>query len=98
MARKWVISVFILSLLFSPMAPPAAWAGGSGGEPLISDAVGWGIVGVLVIVGICAVYAMKREQPPAAGQPKDQAHDDCRPDMMLADRVTPRGDLVIATW
>ena len=67
---------------------------GSGGEPLISDSVGWGIVGAMVIVGIYFVYKVKQDTSSDKETLKDKAEN-------LTDAsniVTPRGDLSVMNW
>lgn len=102
MKRKWVIALFIFFLVMPVLRPMNACAGGAGGEPLMSDSVGWGIVGAMVLVGMYAVYKMKQE-PPAAQEKlkekdKEKEKADSRTETLVSERVMPNGDVIVAKW
>ena len=98
MGRKLMIGISILALIMLGMVPSAVYAGGSGGEPLMSDEVGWGIVGALVLVGIYAVYKMKQETPPGDAAPNNTANADIQVNEVSPGRMTPRWDIIVAKW
>jgi uncharacterized membrane protein len=98
MIRKFVIIFLIFSLIITYVAPHVAYAGGSGGEPLMSDSVGWGIVGVMVIVGIYVVYMAKQETSSNKENSKDKAENVNRVKSDTSNIVTPYGDFIIAKW
>ncbi len=61
--RKVVVVLIVAALLVSCPVPWEAFAGGSGSEPLMSDAVGWGIVAALIVVGLYGVYKNHAAKP-----------------------------------
>ncbi|MDP2643767.1 MAG: hypothetical protein Q8P24_02400 [Desulfobacterales bacterium] len=98
MIKKIVIALFITSLIFSYSTPKVAYAGGAGGEPLMSDSVGWGIVGAMAIAGVYFVYMTKQEMPPDREKPEEKAENLTPVKTDGANLVAPRGDLVVAKW
>ena len=75
-----------------------ACAGGSGGEPLISDAVGWGIVGALVVVGVYFVYQTRQGVPPDKERPKDKAENAAHVKTIAPSIASPCDELIVAQW
>jgi hypothetical protein len=98
MIRKFFLALLILSFLITSSAPNEAYAGGSGGEPLMSDAVGWGIVGALVIVGLYAVYKTKWEKPPSQESQHEKNVSENQLQTETTKHVSDNGNLLIAAW
>ena len=98
MLRKIIIAVIIFSLMIPYVSQKVAYAGGAGGEPLISDAVGWGIVGALVIIGIYFVYTTKQEPSPEKETPQGQSESlaPVKAETSIID--ISQGQLIIAKW
>ncbi len=96
--RKVVVVLIVAALLVSCPVPRDGFAGGSGGEPLMSDAVGWGIVAALVVVGLYVVYKSNAPKPPEEGKEKEKASYI----EMLKNESSKfsdhRGHLLIASW
>jgi hypothetical protein len=96
--RKLIIAIIIFSLMIPYVSQKVAYAGGAGGEPLISDAVGWGIVGALVIIGIYVVYTTKQETSPEKEVTKDQSESLSPVKTEALTIVSSQGELIIAKW
>ncbi|MBN2845714.1 MAG: hypothetical protein JXQ25_07005 [Deltaproteobacteria bacterium] len=95
MLRTLVIAIVVFALMIPHVSRSVAYAGGAGGEPLISDAVGWGIVGALVIVGIYFVYKTKQETSPEKESTKDQS-ESLTP--VKTEALTSPEQVIIAKW
>jgi hypothetical protein len=96
--RKVVVFLIVAALVVPWPVPRDAFAGGSGGEPLISDAVGWGIVAALVVVGLYVVYKSNAVNPPEEGKEKEKTS---YIEMLKNESVKysdHRGLLLIASW
>lgn len=98
MKRNLVIALLIFSLIIPYLTPQIAYAGGAGGEPLMSDEVGWGIVGAMVIVGIYFVYKIKQVTPTDREKPKEMAENFTPVKTDTSNIVAPCGELIIAKW
>ncbi|MBN2282360.1 MAG: hypothetical protein JXO48_00555 [Deltaproteobacteria bacterium] len=98
MLRKLVIAILLFALMIPLVSQKVACAGGAGGEPLMSDAVGWGIVGALVIVGIYYVYTTKPEASSEKETPEDQSESFTPVKTDSLTIVTSQGQLIIAKW
>jgi hypothetical protein len=98
MIRKIIISVIVFSFLIINVPTQNACAGGAGGEPLLSDSVGWGIVGAMVIVGIYYVYKTPSAKPPEKEHPQEKAEKSVILKAATSTMISPRGELVIASW
>lgn len=99
MTKKFIIIILIFSLLILNLSPQDSYAGGAGGEPMISDSVGWGIVGVMALVGIYFIYTIRQESTAEKEKTKDKAKNITTTVQAAASGiVSPTGCLIIAQW
>lgn len=95
MIRRLLSTLLLLAFMMLAALPVAAYAGGSGGEPLISDAVGWGLVGAMVIIGIYAVHEMKKHQPASNEKLKDNSKSYTWNQLHPKEFIKSNGDIII---
>lgn len=99
MIRKLFITLLIASLIITWAPPHAAVAGGAGGEPMISDSVGWGIVAAMVILGgIYIIYQGKQNVSSDKGEAQSATGTITPVKADTSNLVTPSGELIVARW
>ena len=91
MTKKTILFVVLLFFLNSVIAPN--FASGMGQSSWISDSVGWGLLGgLLVFIGI--VYYKNK----ASKEPKEDEKKDKLTKKKVEKRIAPSGALVLLRW
>lgn len=98
MRSELIVAVLIFSLIVPSAIPKAAYSGGAGGEPLMSDAAGWGIVGVLAVACIYLIYKTKTDTPADKDKFDEKTKGMDKAGNDVSSIVTPDGNLIIAKW
>lgn len=99
MIRKFVITPLMLYLIITCSTPDFSYAGGSGGEPLMSDEAGWSIVGALVVViGVSIYFWQKQEEPSDKKEFKDTSAILDHMKTHTLKIITQQGNLIITKW
>lgn len=87
------------SLFFDPACDGGnTYAGGAGGEPIFSDAVGWGIVDALVVIGAYFVYRVTSEKTKSKDRQQGKAGRDDKFSAETAQVISPCEEIFTVKW